>query len=103
MSGQRKQDQFERRDPHSRLGDAGAEGPGGQPVRPGEDGGNLRRERLDTIEWADDRTAALDPNRGDVDEDPMDDLMDGRHSDAEYRSEANRVIPTLGPEDERER
>ena len=69
---------------------------------PHKDGGHLndiRRERLDTIERADDRTAALDPNRGGVDQDPIDDLLEGRQADADYREEANRVTPTLGPED----
>jgi hypothetical protein len=60
---------------------------------------DIRRERLDTIERADDRTAALDPNRGGVDQDPIDDLLEGRQADADYREEANRVTPTLGPED----
>jgi hypothetical protein len=101
----RKQDQFERRDPRSRIGDAGTDGPAGEPVRPGGRTGNVRRDRLDTIEWADDRTAALDPHRGGLNGDPMEELLEGRESDADYRKEARRVTPTPGPasEDERER
>jgi hypothetical protein len=69
------------------------------PHEGGGHGTDARRERLDTIERADDRTAALDPNRGGVDQDPIDDLLEGRQADADYREEANRVTPTLGPED----
>lgn len=65
----------------------------------GGHGGDARRDRLDTLEWADDRTAALDPNRGGVGQDPVDDLLEGRQTDADYHEEANRVTPTLGPED----
>jgi hypothetical protein len=62
-------------------------------------GHGARPGRLDTLEWADDRTAALDPHRGSVDRDPMDDLLEGRRADADYREDANRVTPTLGPDD----
>jgi hypothetical protein len=62
-------------------------------------GGDPRRDRLDTLEWADDRTADFDPDRGGVDQDPIDDLLEGRQADADYRDEARRVTPTLGPED----
>lgn len=96
MSTQRKQDDDERRQAQSRLGDAGTEGAAGRPPRPGEHGGDIKRERLDTIEWADDRTQALDPQGG-FGDDPIDDLLDGAESDATYREEARRVTPTLGP------
>lgn len=96
MSGQGKR-YDERRNPRSRTGDAGGT-PAEATPRPGGD--DPRRERLDTIEWADDRTAALDPNRGELDEDPVDDLLEGRESDADYRAEAKRVIPTIGPDAE---
>ncbi|HEV2621331.1 MAG TPA: hypothetical protein VGU65_04475 [Frateuria sp.] len=81
---------------------AGAAEPTRAADAPHQDGGHLndiRRERLDTLEWADDRTAALDPNRGGVEQDPIDDLLGGRQANADYREEANRVTPTLGPED----
>lgn len=98
MNGQGRSDELERRDPRSRVGDAGGTA---AEAAPRGHGGDARRERLDTIEWADDRTAALDPNRSELDEDPVDDLLEGRPSDADYRGEANRVIPTVGPDAER--
>lgn len=78
------------------------------PARAGADGapplaersGKIRRDRLDTIERADDRTEAFDPHRGGLDEDPIEDLLDGEESDAAYREEARHVTPTLGPTDD---
>lgn len=92
MTRQPNQGESERRSAEAnRAGDAPRERSG--------HAGELRRNRLDTLEWADDRTAALDPNRGGVEQDPIDDLLEGRQPDTDYREEANRVTPTLGPED----
>jgi hypothetical protein len=96
MSKHRKEDGAGR----SQVGDAGAEA---APQRPDERGGDARRNRLDTIEWADDRTQALDPHRGGLDEDPIGELLDGGESNAHYREDARHVTPTLGPEDDRDR
>ncbi|HET6807327.1 MAG TPA: hypothetical protein VFH59_17975 [Frateuria sp.] len=95
MSRQRSRDESGRDDLPTRR--AGADHPADDPARPGEHGGDVRRERLDTIEWADDRTRSLDPQRGGLDEDPIDDLLEGGETDAAYRAEARRATPTPGP------
>ena len=100
MNKQRAQDEYERREPRPHAGHAGDDHPAGEPGRPGGHGGDLRHDRLDTIEWADDRTRALDPHHGGIDEDPIEDLLDGDETDASYRAEATRVTPTLDPESE---
>ena len=94
MSRQRNPDEPERR--ITRPG-TGADHPPDEPARAGEHGGDLRRDRLDTIEWADDRTRALDRPAG-MAEAPIEDLMDGGETDAAYRAEARQATPTLDPE-----
>ena len=99
MTTQRKQDDGERRQTRSRPGEVGTDGD--VPIH-GADGGDTKHERrLDVIEWADDRTQALDPRRG-LDDDPIDDLLGGRGSKSAYRREARQIIPTLGPASESE-
>lgn len=99
MSRQRSHDESGRRQIQPRV-DAGADHPADEPARPGEHGGDVRRERLDTIEWADDRTRSLDPHQGGMDEEPIEDLLDGGETDAAYRSDARHATPTLDPESE---
>lgn len=96
MSRQRNPDEPERRT--ARPG-AGADHPADEPARAGEHGGDVRRDRLDTIEWADDRTRALDRHAG-MEETPIEDLIDGGETDAAYRAEARQATPTLDPESE---
>lgn len=98
MSTQRSHDEPERRDTQP----PGADHPADEPARAGERGGDLRHDRLDTIEWADDRTRALDPHHGGLDEDPIDDLLEGGETNASYRAEAKQATPTLDPENEGE-
>jgi hypothetical protein len=98
MSRQQSHDETGRR--NTRPSDA--DHPAGEPARAGEHGGDVRRSRLDTIEWADDRTRALDRHHGGLDEDPIDDLLDGGETDASYRAEARQATPTLDPESEDE-
>jgi hypothetical protein len=95
MSRQRSPDEPER--PIARG--AGSDHPADEPARAGEHGGDVRHDRLDTVEWADDRTRALDPHAG-MDEAPIEDLMDGGETNASYRAEARRATPTLDPESE---
>ncbi|MGN2254608.1 hypothetical protein ACFWZ4_14610 [Frateuria sp. GZRe12] len=97
MNRQRNPDESGRRE--ARPG-AGADHPADEPARAGENGGDVRRDRLDTIEWADDRTRALDRHAG-MEETPIEDLMDGGETDADYRAEARKATPTLDPESER--
>jgi hypothetical protein len=61
----------------------------------GKDG----RDRLDTIEEADNRTERLDPERASATTDPVQDMLEAGESDADYEDEARRVTPTLGPSD----
>jgi hypothetical protein len=77
--------------------DSATDHPAGEPARPGEHQGDVRHDRLDTIEWADDRTRALDPHHGGLDEEPIEDLLEGGETDASYREEAKRVTPTVDP------
>jgi len=56
--------------------------------------------RLDTIEQADNRTERLDPERGSMATDPVEDMLDAGESNADYKDEANHVTPTLGPSDQ---
>ncbi|MGN2247645.1 hypothetical protein ACFWZ3_13240 [Frateuria sp. GZRR35] len=102
MSRQRSPDESERRDARPHDDGAGADHPAGEPARPAGTGGDVRRDRLDTIEWADDRTRALDPHHGGLDEAPMEDLLDGGETDAAYRKEARQVTPTIDPASERD-
>lgn len=97
MSRQRSHDESGRPRVPPRV-DAGADHPADEPARPGEHGGDVRRERLDTIEWADDRTRSLDPHQGGMDEDPIEDLIEGSETDASYRSDATHATPTLDPD-----
>jgi hypothetical protein len=92
-----EQDPPGRRPARPRVGAAGTDGPVGGAARSRERG-DVGQDRLDAIEWADDRTRALDPRRGGVDRDPVEDLLDGTESNADYRREAARVTPTLDPE-----
>lgn len=80
----------------NRRGDAGTEAGRGEPPAADAAPGDAHRQRLDTIEWADDRTQALDPHTG-LDETPIDDLLGGGESQATYREQARHVTPTLGP------
>ena len=102
MSRQRSHDEPERRGPRPRSdAAAGPDHPSDEPARPGERGGDVRHDRLDTIEWADDRTRALDAHHG-LDEEPIEDLLEGGETDASYRAEARQATPTLDPEGEDE-
>lgn len=96
----RRHDEARPEAPPPRTGQAGADHPADEPPPPGGHG-DLRHDRLDTIEWADDRTRALDPHHG-LDEEPIEDLLDGGESDAAYREEARQVTPTIDPESERD-
>jgi hypothetical protein len=63
----------------------------------------LRRNRLDTIELADDHTEQMNPHRGSSDDalDSVGEMLEGRESNAHYRREARRVTPTIGPDEDR--
>lgn len=63
----------------------------------------MKRKRLDTIELADDLTEPMNPQHAadDVD-DGVGEMLEGRESNAHYRHEANRVTPTLGPDEDRD-
>lgn len=73
-----------------------------QEGRRGPVGQEGRRDRLDTIEVADDHTEHLNPHRGGVATDPIEDMLDEGESNAAYKDEADRVTPTLGPVDQSE-
>ena len=91
-------------------GDPGAGQPAGttkerSATRPGEQQAPheaMKRDRLDTIELADDLTEQWNPQRGgaDDDTDSVGEMLEGRESNAEYRHEADRVTPTIGPDEE---
>lgn len=68
-----------------------------RPVAIRRDG---KPDRFDMIEAADDMTERLNPHRSGAASDPMEDLLDGNESNADYKDEANQVTPTLGPSDE---
>jgi hypothetical protein len=57
-------------------------------------------DRLDTIEQADNRTERLDPGRASASTDPVEDMLESGESNADYKDEAHRVAPTLGPSDQ---
>jgi hypothetical protein len=63
-------------------------------------GNKDRHDRLDTIEEADNRTERLDPERGSGTTDPVQDMLDTGESNADYRDEADRATPILGPSDQ---
>lgn len=71
--------------------------PGSQTDAPANE---RKRDRLGTIEAADNRTARLDPHRGSATTDPIEDMLDSGESNADYKKDANRVTPTLGPPDQ---
>jgi hypothetical protein len=69
------------------------------PDRSDDTRGKDRRDRLDSIEEADNRTERLDPERASATTDPIEDMLDADESNADYKDEAHRVSPTLGPSD----
>ena len=60
-------------------------------------GDNDKPHRLDTIEEADNRTERLDPERASATTDPVEDMLEAGESNADYKDEADRAAPTLGP------
>ncbi|MCX7513104.1 hypothetical protein [Frateuria sp. STR12] len=63
-------------------------------------GSQGRHDRLDAIEQADNRTEHLNPGRGSVSTDPVEDMLEAAESNADYKDEANRVTPVQGPPDQ---
>ncbi|SEJ07348.1 hypothetical protein [Frateuria terrea] len=73
-----------------------------QQAKPGKrnaSGKHDKPDRLDTIEEADNRTERLDPERASATTDPVQDMLEAGETNADYRDEANRRAPTLGPSD----
>ncbi|UGB38736.1 hypothetical protein [Frateuria soli] len=106
MSKQRRHDEVRQDETRqdaspSRTGRVAADHPADEPLPPGGHG-DPRRDRLETIEWADDRTRALDPRHGGLDEEPIEDLLEGGETDASYGKEARQVTPTIDPRNERD-
>jgi hypothetical protein len=91
MSSHPKEGGLNRADLPSRMQMPGRTHPDGR-------GGNPRRDRLDLLERADDRTRAFDPHHGGLDDDAIDELLDAGQSNAAYRREASWETPTLGPD-----
>lgn len=101
MSKQHRQDEARQDAAPPQTGPSGADHPADEP-RPAGGHGDPRHDRLDTIEWADERTRALDPHHGGLDEEPIEDLLEGGETDASYRAEARHVTPTIDPASERD-
>jgi len=91
------------------AGDAGAGPPAGKAATSGHERDTaprdaMKRERLDTIEMADDLSEEMNPHRGgsEEDTDSVGEMLEGHESNAHYRREARRVTPTIGPDEDRD-